>query len=327
LLDHKNIVQELQGLDNTAAVKAHLLTAGIDALFLRIEGNEGASLHSMLTDAVGSTVMALDATQQPVANYAYDSYGLTTVDASIGNTQQYAGRENDNPGNVQGLYYYRARYYMPGIGRFISEDPIGWTSGQANNYAYVGGNPIDFRDPFGLSAADNFEDFSAGFGDALTFGLGRLIRSALGIDGVHTCSGWYAGGAVAGVVALTVATAGVGTEAEAGADALEALGDEEAVAEGAAADGAENAPNAVDPNALHHIFGKLAHNLGPLLQSFGGSQEAAFRAIEAAADAAVRAQGITGVFRDIAVSVNGFQLLVRGAVVGGITRLSTAFIP
>ena len=43
---------------------------------------------------------------------------------------QYAGREND--GN--GLYYYRARYYSPRMGRFLSEDPIGFAGGQANLY-------------------------------------------------------------------------------------------------------------------------------------------------------------------------------------------------
>jgi uncharacterized protein RhaS with RHS repeats len=45
--------------------------------------------------------------------------------------------------------YYRNRYYSPSIGRFISEDPIGWESGQTNAYAYVGGNPVQFSDPFG----------------------------------------------------------------------------------------------------------------------------------------------------------------------------------
>jgi hypothetical protein len=45
--------------------------------------------------------------------------------------------------------YYRARYYLPGCARFISEDPIGWASGQANNYAYVGDSPTNFTDPSG----------------------------------------------------------------------------------------------------------------------------------------------------------------------------------
>ncbi|MFL9887554.1 RHS repeat-associated core domain-containing protein [Paraburkholderia agricolaris] len=50
------------------------------------------------------------------------------------------------------MYYYRNRYYHPATGRFISEDPIGWASGQTNAYAYVGGNPVQFTDPSGLAA-------------------------------------------------------------------------------------------------------------------------------------------------------------------------------
>jgi RHS repeat-associated protein len=87
------------------------------------------------------------------------------------------------------------------------------------------------------------------------------------------------------------------------------------------------APAAVHPNTLHHIFGKPAHNLGPLLAEFGGSREAAGAAIAAATEAAVKAAGITGVYRDLVVSVRGRQVFVRGAVVDGIVRLSTAFIP
>ncbi|MFM0201714.1 hypothetical protein PQR53_17805 [Paraburkholderia fungorum] len=49
------------------------------------------------------------------------------------------------------MYYYRSRYYSPQTGRFISEDPIGWASGQTNAYAYVDGNPVQFTDPFGES--------------------------------------------------------------------------------------------------------------------------------------------------------------------------------
>ena len=48
------------------------------------------------------------------------------------------------------MYYYRNRYYDPTTARFISEDPIGWASGQTNAYAYVNGNPVQFSDPEGL---------------------------------------------------------------------------------------------------------------------------------------------------------------------------------
>jgi RHS repeat-associated protein len=46
------------------------------------------------------------------------------------------------------LYYYRARYYDPHQGRFISEDPIGFDGG-VNFYGYVSANPVNLFDPFG----------------------------------------------------------------------------------------------------------------------------------------------------------------------------------
>jgi RHS repeat-associated protein len=56
----------------------------------------------------------------------------------------YTGREPDETG----LVYYRARYYNPGLGRFVSRDPIGLQGG-INNYAYVGNNPVNYADPSG----------------------------------------------------------------------------------------------------------------------------------------------------------------------------------
>ncbi|WP_157835386.1 RHS repeat-associated core domain-containing protein, partial [Xanthomonas sp. SHU 166] len=58
---------------------------------------------------------------------------------------QYTGRERD----ASGLYYYRARYYAPSLGRFLSEDPIGLAGG-VNPYAYVRGSPVVLTDPLGL---------------------------------------------------------------------------------------------------------------------------------------------------------------------------------
>jgi RHS repeat-associated protein len=48
-----------------------------------------------------------------------------------------------------GLYYYRARYYDPIGGRFLTEDPAAFTGG-LNLYSYVRGNPTRYVDPFGL---------------------------------------------------------------------------------------------------------------------------------------------------------------------------------
>jgi RHS repeat-associated protein len=58
----------------------------------------------------------------------------------------YTAREYDNE---TGLYFYRARYYDPKAGRFITKDPIGFAGGDYNLYAYVGNNPLSAIDPSG----------------------------------------------------------------------------------------------------------------------------------------------------------------------------------
>jgi len=45
--------------------------------------------------------------------------------------------------------YYRARYYDPNGGRFVSEDPARFTA-SVNFYGYVDGDPVDWTDPAGL---------------------------------------------------------------------------------------------------------------------------------------------------------------------------------
>jgi len=49
-------------------------------------------------------------------------------------------------------YYYRARYYHPQTGRFLSEDRIGFTGGM-NFYRYSFNDPVNLLDPFGLNPA------------------------------------------------------------------------------------------------------------------------------------------------------------------------------
>ncbi|PYN96667.1 MAG: hypothetical protein DMD91_20665 [Candidatus Rokuibacteriota bacterium] len=51
--------------------------------------------------------------------------------------------------SIEGECVYRARYYHPGLQRFISEDPIGFAGGNVNVYVYVRNNPVLFRDPTG----------------------------------------------------------------------------------------------------------------------------------------------------------------------------------
>ena len=78
--------------------------------------------------------------------YTYEPFGKTTVTGVVStNAFKYTGREDDGTG----LYYYRARYYHPGLQRFISEDPIGFNGGDVNLYGYVGNDPLNLIDPLG----------------------------------------------------------------------------------------------------------------------------------------------------------------------------------
>jgi RHS repeat-associated protein len=81
-----------------------------------------------------------------------------------------------------------------------------------------------------------------------------------------------------------------------------------------------------DPNKLHHIFGNPQHKLGPLLNQFGGNQQAAFEAVQNAAQAAIQQQGITGKYK-IVVNVAGLDVTVKGTVMNGVARIGTFYIP
>ncbi len=140
LYDGMDIVQERQG--NT--VNPILTGPGIDQRFAR---NEGSERTYFLTDALGSTRALTNAAGEVIQRYDYTPYGQTRqLNAGTTNPYQYTGRERD----ASGIYYYRARYYSPGMGRFISEDPIGLRGG-VNTYAYVSGNPLSYADPSGLA--------------------------------------------------------------------------------------------------------------------------------------------------------------------------------
>ena len=56
----------------------------------------------------------------------------------------------DKP-DATGTYYRRNRSYDPNTARFTQEDPLGLAGG-LNVYGFNGGDPVNFSDPFGLTA-------------------------------------------------------------------------------------------------------------------------------------------------------------------------------
>ncbi len=99
-------------------------------------------------DQVTSTTAVSGHNGGTTQSIKYSAFGqVQSSTGSSPNRLKYTGREDDG----SGFYYYRARYYDPGIGRFISEDPKGFDAG-LNFYAYVGNNPLIANDPDGLEA-------------------------------------------------------------------------------------------------------------------------------------------------------------------------------
>jgi RHS repeat-associated protein len=91
----------------------------------------------------------VDANGNLQTSYLFDPFGTTAISGqSNGNEFQYTGREDE--GN--GLFFYRARYYNPLLGRFISEDPLGIDGADYNLYAYALNDPINSGDPMGTNA-------------------------------------------------------------------------------------------------------------------------------------------------------------------------------
>ena len=105
----------------------------------------GSDVKYFLRDHLGSTVGLTDQTGAIVSSASYDSFGNQT--GTLATRYGFTGRERDD---FTGLMHYRARQYDPKLGRFISEDPIGFAGGDINLYGYVLNRPTMFRDPLGL---------------------------------------------------------------------------------------------------------------------------------------------------------------------------------
>ena len=123
-----------------------------------------------------------DVTAGPLAVAgAYDPYGQPDADNVI------VGFGYRGELHVGDTVYLRFRDHVPGLGRFLTSDPLPGMAGATivvNGYAYAANDPIQFQDPFGLRAVDGTLGlpvvnvrrklrFSPDFADRFT-SLGRL---------------------------------------------------------------------------------------------------------------------------------------------------------
>lgn len=151
LYDGDDLLAELDAAGNRLAEYSYY--PGIDR---PLSVRRGGQVYYYAQDVSGNVVGLTTSTGAVTNQYRYNPWGgAELVQEGVANSLRFAGRPYDPE---TGLYYNRARYYDPAVGRFISEDPLG-LGGGINHYAYVGNDPVNYRDPTGM------DDTCGGSGD------------------------------------------------------------------------------------------------------------------------------------------------------------------
>ncbi len=143
-----------------------------------------------LSDHLGTIHDWVDATTGTSTHYVYSAFGrILSIDGGDPSLDThlfgFTGRETDADTLITDHWmYYRARYYNPSNGRFVSQDPIGFAAGDANLYRYVGNWVTGATDPSGL-------DYRSDFINALRKNtkLGKGVDSALSLFDVYRGKG------------------------------------------------------------------------------------------------------------------------------------------
>lgn len=145
--DGTEVVEERNGDGDVLA--EYVYGTGVDHALRTYRNGETYTYHS---DRQRSVAAVTDLDGHVVERYRYWAFGETSVydgggaplaESAIGSPIGFQGRWREG-----GLYYFRARFYDPEAGRFLTRDPEEYVDGM-NMYAFVGNNPTSRVDPMG----------------------------------------------------------------------------------------------------------------------------------------------------------------------------------
>jgi RHS repeat-associated protein len=281
------------------------------ALVATVNGGTSTSTVYIHPDILGSTNVITNASGQFLEALNYRPFGSTNLDlGTTGNEGRgYIGQIADPESNLD---YLNARYYNPGQGQFLSQDPVFLALGSPrasqltgknlpvllanpqslNSYSYANDNPITGKDPSGdvtLSQLINtFNQIKAQFNSYVA-----SLRSAPTVSNTPT------------------AQATVETETSSSGVTLS----EEAIQ--ASVDRTMSIPNDVE-----HIFGNAEHGLEPLVESLGSKANVLKQAL-------TNANGQfqeDGNLSEVTTDVENTTVVVRGVVLDGLFKVGTVFV-
>ena len=110
-------------------------------------------------DSGGNVTYMVNNSQGLAASYRYDAFGNTiSSSGTLAPFNVYRFSSKELHAN-SGMYHFLYRFYDPRLQRWLNRDPIG-EEGGINLYGFVGNNPANEVDPFGLAGAgeEDFED-------------------------------------------------------------------------------------------------------------------------------------------------------------------------
>lgn len=155
LYDGDTLVAEYDGAGNLLRRYVHGTDPAADDPLIWYEGSGLGSRRSLLADHQGSIIAAADAGGNAVGIGAYDAWGVPNS-TSVTNVGRF-GYTGQAWNAELGMWYYKARFYSPMLGRFLQTDPVGYKGG-VNLYAYALNDPMDLTDPPGTDPGDPYSN-------------------------------------------------------------------------------------------------------------------------------------------------------------------------